>query len=89
VFALRLFLKCGADVNAVDTFGQTALHIACYKGYVDCIYILVEAGASIEARDSEEASCLEYVEDETLLVYLQEFIAAYRLRESKSVEDLA
>ncbi len=42
---LRLFLDAGADVNAIDRDGNTALMIATKKGYTSNIPVLMEAGA--------------------------------------------
>lgn len=48
------------DVNEKDEFGMTALHYAAYYGYVDCIDILIKAGAEIFNKDSQDFSPLEY-----------------------------
>lgn len=48
------------DVNAEDDFGMTALHYAAYYGYVDCIDILIKAGADIFKKDDQDFSPLEY-----------------------------
>lgn len=49
--ALSLLLSSGADANAKDGDGWTALHNACSRGYLDIVKILVEsAGAHIDVK---------------------------------------
>jgi ankyrin repeat protein len=40
-------------VNATTTTGSTALHLACYQGSNDCVELLLEAGAQIDARTND------------------------------------
>lgn len=50
--AVELLLELGADVNAQDTGeGRTALMGAAHKGRTDVIRVLVEHGATLDARD--------------------------------------
>jgi ankyrin repeat protein len=49
--AVKLLLELGADVNAVDGDGRTALHGAAHKGRDDVVQILVDRGALLDARD--------------------------------------
>lgn len=35
----------GAEVDLVDVKGQTALYVAVVNGHLDCVRILLEAGA--------------------------------------------
>jgi ankyrin repeat protein len=49
--AVKLLLELGADVNAVDGDGRTALHGAAHKGRNDVVQILVDGGAKLDARD--------------------------------------
>jgi ankyrin repeat protein len=49
--AVKLLLDAGADVNGVNEADFTALHGAAYRGLNEVIQILVEHGASINARD--------------------------------------
>jgi ankyrin repeat protein len=46
--AAQLLLKLGADVNAVDANGETAMHGAAYKNMPKVIQFLVDNGAKIE-----------------------------------------
>ncbi|MBI3414462.1 MAG: ankyrin repeat domain-containing protein [Verrucomicrobia bacterium] len=46
--AVQLLLKLGADVNAVDANGETAMHGAAYKNMPKVIQLLADHGAKIE-----------------------------------------
>ena len=45
---VELLLKLGADVNAVDANGETAMHGAAYKNDPKVVQLLVDRGAKIE-----------------------------------------
>jgi uncharacterized protein len=49
VAAIRLLLKLGADVNAVDENGETAMHGAAYQNRPQVVRLLAEHGADTEA----------------------------------------
>src|SRR5206468_6089211 len=46
--AAQLLLKLGADVNAVDANGETAMHGAAYKNLPKVVQFLADKGARIE-----------------------------------------
>jgi len=46
---VRELLRSGADVNAAQGDGMTALHWAAYRGDIDMIDVLVYAGSNLEA----------------------------------------
>ena len=46
--AMQVALEFGADVNAVDNKGETAMHGAAYKGLPGAVQFLAEKGAKIE-----------------------------------------
>ncbi len=46
--AAQLLLKLGADVNAVDAIGETAMHGAAYKNDPKVVQFLADKGAKIE-----------------------------------------
>ncbi len=46
--AVQVALTLGADVNAVDTNGETAMHAAAYKNLPKVVKLLAAKGARIE-----------------------------------------
>ena len=46
--AVELLLKLGADVNAVDDNGETAMHGAAYKNHPKVVQLLADKGAKID-----------------------------------------
>jgi hypothetical protein len=51
VEAIRLCLAAGADINAADTRGQTALHGAALQGLDRVVQFLADNGAVLDAKD--------------------------------------
>lgn len=49
--AVQALLNAGADVDARDSAGGTALHAATVRRHVDCCRVLLEAGADCNAVD--------------------------------------
>ena len=47
---VKLLLEAGADVEARDRWGQTALHWAAKRSQANEVKLLLEAGADAEAR---------------------------------------
>lgn len=45
--AVKLLLKLGADVNAVDATGETAMHGAAYRNHPKVVQLLADNGAKI------------------------------------------
>ncbi len=45
---VALLLKLGADVNAVDSSGETAMHGAAYRNHPKVVQLLADRGAKIE-----------------------------------------
>ena len=46
-------IENGALIDVVDKYGQTALHFAAKKGYINIVKLLVDKGAIIDAKDSQ------------------------------------
>lgn len=57
---LLLLISAGADVNAVDTDGQTALHVAARKGRVESAKVLLQAGSDQLIRDHDGKRSVDY-----------------------------
>ena len=51
VASARLVLEAGTDINAVEHFGQTALHGAAFRGWNTMVLLLVEFGADLSIKD--------------------------------------
>ena len=49
--ALETMLNHDLDVHTKDNTDGTALHAAAYSGYVNCVELLVEFGACVNAVD--------------------------------------
>ena len=56
--AARLALELGADVNAANEAGDTALHGAAAKGYTAIVQLLADKGARIDAKNKRERTPL-------------------------------
>ena len=50
---VRLLLELGADVNAVDDRGETALHGAAYQSRAKLVQFLVDHGADVHIQNRE------------------------------------
>ncbi|MEL6255370.1 MAG: ankyrin repeat domain-containing protein [Bacteroidota bacterium] len=50
---IQRLINAGADVEAVNFKGKTALHTAAKAGFTKVIEVLLENGANIESRDSQ------------------------------------
>lgn len=51
VEAVKLCLKLGADVNATNSLGMTAVHGAANRGWESIIQILADHGAKLDVKD--------------------------------------
>lgn len=49
--AVRLLVELGADVNATNDDGQTALHPAAFNGADEIVQFLASRGAAVDVRD--------------------------------------
>jgi ankyrin repeat protein len=46
-----IFGQHGADINAVDHTGQTALHWSAVRGHIQVAELLLKEGAKVDAAD--------------------------------------
>jgi ankyrin repeat protein len=60
--AVRLLLEAGANPNALNSKGDSALHIAAHDGRLEPIRELVAGGASIDLRNAAGLTALQVVE---------------------------
>ena len=82
--AVQLAVELGADVNAANEAGQTALHGAAFKRADAIIQFLVDKGAQVDAQDRCGQTPLSIAEgDPAGLMY-----SADRVRAHKSTADL-
>lgn len=61
--SVRVLLRHGADVNALDECGHTALMIAAQQGELECVRLLLEAGADRARKDMDGKTALDYARD--------------------------
>lgn len=59
VFALRRAMEAGADINAADSYGWTALMHAARRGYDDVVQVLAEAGAHLNRCNARWRTALD------------------------------
>lgn len=59
VASIKLFLDAGADVNAVDRQGDTALHGAAQKGDDQVVQFLADHGAKLDIKDKKGRTPLD------------------------------
>ncbi len=52
----RLVMRDDIDIDCGDEWGDSALHYAAKYGHLDCVSMLVESGADIDARLSSEVT---------------------------------
>ena len=51
--------------NLLVCLGQTALHVACERGTVDCVKQLVRSGAGLNALDRDMQTPLDFADRAT------------------------
>lgn len=56
----RRLIEAGADVNANNNFGNTALLIAAMENAVDISRLLIESGADVNAKNEDGSTALMY-----------------------------
>lgn len=53
-------LQNGASINGLNTYGETALHFACWKGNARAVAILLKNGAHVHSVNKRGETCLHY-----------------------------
>ncbi len=53
---LQLLINAGANIDAKDSSGRTALHLAAKEGKVEAVVELIKAGANIDAEDNSRST---------------------------------
>jgi uncharacterized protein len=56
--AARALLQSGANINALDRYGQTALMLAAHRGHEALVETLIEHGADLNVTASYRLSAL-------------------------------
>jgi ankyrin repeat protein len=80
---MKLLLAFGAEVNARNGNGSTALHRACHKNNVAAVQLLLAHGADYTIRDRVSCQSSDHIPppifpaDESLLKYLRYIIVFY------------
>ncbi|XP_078062783.1 myotrophin isoform X2 [Mustelus asterias] len=59
---LEFLIHMGAEINAPDKYGYTALLSAIYEGHVDCVKLLVSKGANKTGKCPDGKSYSEIAE---------------------------
>jgi len=47
----RLIAYGKCEVNELDRFGQTALHISAFEGHLECVELLLKKGSALSVQD--------------------------------------
>ena len=63
ILGVKMWLMAGADINAKDKWGNTALMLASRYGHTDIVKMLIEAGANVNVKDKNGNTALELAKD--------------------------
>ena len=87
---VSLLLEAGCDkLNALTSFGETPLHIACEKNYSNCARLLVSAGCNTTLHNNDGETALETAEHnghEELVQELRPLIKAANKKRRKNAQ---
>ena len=70
---VKAYIDAGADVNAKDIDGGTALMCVVALGRLNVVKELIKAGADVNAKDNNGKSALDYAKEEKTYRY-REFV---------------
>jgi len=73
---LHYLLAQGADLNAIDAYGNNALWAACYAESADCISTLLNAGIDINYQNPAGATALTYASSSGKHVVVKQLLQA-------------
>ena len=68
----------GANVNAGDGNGDTALHWAAYKSEAACVKLLLQKGADVNARDFNHDTPLSWCARKGMCYNIQDILSVFR-----------
>lgn len=63
LFKVKIALNSGADLNEIGPFGTAAIHDAAVNGHLEVVQLLVEQGADVALRTSDNRSAVELARD--------------------------
>ena len=58
---ITTLVEAGADINAIDENGSTALHYAVDKGFDSVLEYLAQNGVVLDAKDNRDRTALDLV----------------------------
>lgn len=61
--AVKVIIEEGADINAKDSDGSTALMWAAWRNELDAAKLLIQSGADVNAKDSKAVTALMYASE--------------------------
>lgn len=67
---IALLLSCGADVNALNPYGESPLHLASRYGYAPLVEMLVAAGAKRHLPNREGKTAADVAANPAIAAYL-------------------
>jgi ankyrin repeat protein len=65
IAVVKVLLNSGADINAQDRFGITAIHLAALNGLSDCVEFLMKSGANITIKSKQGITALNVISRKT------------------------
>jgi ankyrin repeat protein len=87
VDTVRLLIDNGADLNAKNDDGSTALMVAALKGHLEIVRTLLAAGADVSVQDLDQDSALKLAVENghaELVKILLEQGAYYQLKNGRT-----